>query len=783
MLTTARRCLRHWATAALAVMLAAPAGAQVSTDFHSPPRLDINPPAKARVEAIRFDAGFIETNSGLGVFARGRADYSPSRNPNLTLYAQRLAYEKAVLDAKRRLVQLIDGSSVEARTALAESAENFQSDVIAAMSARTNIEQRIDSVSSGFLAGVVVLSMDDRPERGRVEVALASSPRTLGRRYAVSSQVAYTDSLEEAQRLILEDIAAMQVPPAGGRVITDPMTGDTAWIAFGSAPVLSSGNAKLTASSQNHARRRADLDAQKNLVAMLSGEDLTVSSSMSDEFEEVIRQSDALAATDEKVAVFGENIDRTVAAFADQQTAELVVEGRVPAGSRQVSGFSKSDEWVYHAYVYSARRPALVKGSPDTPAPSREAPPRRASRNAKPDYSTPRSRGRDCPPAKSENASVVRAHGAGPTLDAALQRALRDAVMQINGAALQSSQRYHSEFTYHFDTQGERIDADDESAEHIRVRTGGFVSSYQVVDQGARNTERYVEICAEIPEWSPGWRPGKPTIAVIPFEPPRVSSTEPRPSSPQAIVNTFTSQANSLLIAEDIFRVVDRDTDEDIDRELDRILSRWSRGDMPAQELASIGNLLGADYLLLTVFNEIRFTESTHPIPGRGSRRERRERLSVDASIRIVRTATGEVVAEAPFAQTLGGPELDNVARSEGGRLGPRLLMGARIAARDAAVPAAIEAYRMSEWARQDMVILHVVGDRIVFRAGDAPLRRGQIVTLREPIKGAAVTLAIAEAEIVDIAADGSVTARLLRSESIPPGRIRKGIQCVPQPG
>jgi len=768
-------------TALVCAVIAPSAAAQTWDDFARAPELDPQNPGPILGPAFDVEAGFIQTPSGLGVIARGQARYdAASPNRQLALYRQRLAFLRALLDAKRTMLRFLEGATLDARTALAESAETHDSPLLSTLAARTDLDRRIESAAAGVLAGVVVLDMNDDPARGIVTVRLVSSPRTQGLRHAASPDTIYTDNIEQAEQAILDQIARGLTPPGGAAAITNPMTGETALIGYGAAPIADAPAGRAGDFARRSSRTRAALLARRNLVAAMTGERIETTETLAEDFTQTIedaRRFDAQHAGPSITERLGPNAPVSIAELRTDQTTELTVEGELPPGTRELSGPTGDGDWHFHAAIYTLQREPLPL--PDAHAPVSAPEPRATpAPEPLPIVDTPPS---PCEPAADGSAEVVRAEGEGRTHADAVRDALRSAVLQLNGAAIDANQRYREEFEHTFSDDNTQAAGSALTEDDITVSTGGFVTGFDILARSrtAAGVHR-VEICARVPRWTEDWRPGKPTIAVIVPDPLTYRSSEPGRPTPDAVAGALASRLNTLLLESGSFRVIDRTSARVADRELDRIAARVRDGRMAPTELTNLGQQLGADLVTIAQFNHLEHEIRRVPIPGQGNRTETRERLIIDLSVRVVETATGRVVEDQAISRTLTGADLDRLARQEGLRSAKPLLLAATYAAREGAVAAALRALCVTGSA-EPVTIAHLSGDTAVLRASPChPLAPGDRLAVRTPVADAGVTMRVATLTVTDVAPDGSVTARIANDRHLSPDYLRVGLRCDP---
>ncbi|MGA1225431.1 MAG: hypothetical protein ACO31E_12810, partial [Phycisphaerales bacterium] len=169
----------------------------------------------------------IGTSAGIGFVATGSVRYTwNAKNPDLALLEQRWASIEAFLKAKRELAQYLNGLSSEGKIALAKETATVMNEEYTASNVSKTAEQQASDVISAMLRGAVIYDYDDDPEKGRVTVSVVVTPRTMGAVRNMDATTVTAESLQSGLQHVLTEIKAGVVPPAGGRTIVIPETGE-----------------------------------------------------------------------------------------------------------------------------------------------------------------------------------------------------------------------------------------------------------------------------------------------------------------------------------------------------------------------------------------------------------------------------------------------------------------------------------------------------------------------------------------------------------------------------
>lgn len=245
--------------------------------------------------------------------------------------------------------------------------------------------------------------------------------------------------------------------------------------------------------------------------------------------------------------------------------------------------------------------------------------------------------------------------GRGSTREKAVLLALESAVGQVNGLALKSNTAYNETFK-RFLSNTETADeiATDRQTDWV-TESDGIIHAYRVRDELKEGNDFVVEACVDVMVYRPSWRPGPPTLGVIPFD----SRGDNGPGlSGKQLSDAAVAEMNGSFVREGRFRVVDRATMDRVFEEQARIRDWVASGQAQQAEAITLGNLLGADYLLIMQLHDL--NASRERVYNSVLRADETQRsMSVTMSAKIVSTGTGELIWASPLlSRAFGSREI-----------------------------------------------------------------------------------------------------------------------------
>lgn len=250
-------------------------------------------PEAGGCEQIKFPSGFGWVSTGVSI-------YSVMPNKTATITAQRLAYQKAYLQAKKSLAESLFGLSTTGKEQLASEMKTIIQSDDAVANTKEELSEAITESVKGLLRGYVVYNVNDKQEKetGTVTVTIVTTPKTMGKCGRVDPSAVSTESMRDGLNHVLTELSSGLLPPVGGKAITVPKTGELAFIGFGSAVVMDNQNAAVRAKLALQAQKVATMRARSALCGIILGDDISAQSSFDESTKEVVKQYDEMEKDD-----------------------------------------------------------------------------------------------------------------------------------------------------------------------------------------------------------------------------------------------------------------------------------------------------------------------------------------------------------------------------------------------------------------------------------------------------------------------------------------------------
>jgi hypothetical protein len=302
----------------------------------------------------------IQTGSGMGFVATGDGSYTKNLpNRNAAREAHRQAYVAAHMRAKKNLAQALRGLPLEAKERLAEEAFNQDTAQDSFDSRSSRYQEEIIQAVEATLRGFVTYSVYDDGD-GLVYVSIVTTPKIRQATQAIYEGALDATSLGAGMKSISRELESGLLPPVGGRIITVPETGEVALVSFGSSLVHQDNTGQSTGQDKLTAGRRAKAQADKAMVALMTGDAFIweygyyrEQESTSTNFEEVVTDTDLIGPAQESTKKLLEQRKETfLSVIRDKEAAASAVKGLVPQGTNSKTWYSQ-DGWCYVANVYT----------------------------------------------------------------------------------------------------------------------------------------------------------------------------------------------------------------------------------------------------------------------------------------------------------------------------------------------------------------------------------------------------------------------------------------------
>ena len=228
-----------------------------------------NIPAGDGCEQIRFPSGF-------GWVSSGTSTYKAMPNKAASLTAQRLAYQKAYLQARNNLARTLYGLSTAGKTKLASEIVTLTSDTDSMVNASDLTSESVTEKVNGMLRGYVLYDLKDeqKDSYGVVTVTIVATPKTMNAAARVDSNGISADSVRDGVKEVLAELSSSLLPPVGGKTIL-ARTGELAYVGFGSAIVKENPDPALSARLALDAQKMAAMRARSALCGIIIGDDIS----------------------------------------------------------------------------------------------------------------------------------------------------------------------------------------------------------------------------------------------------------------------------------------------------------------------------------------------------------------------------------------------------------------------------------------------------------------------------------------------------------------------------
>jgi len=318
---------------------------------------------KTRQEYSQVGAVEIHFPSGIGIVATGAGHYRTMQNPTATSMARRQAYVIAYTEAKKNLVETLDGSSVEAKTELRQQYESISTPVRDMTNLATDTDEAIKQVIEGMIRGFAVYEVVDDVDTHTVYVTLVSTPRTAAGVSRPGPDVMVTADAIAGLNQVIAEVRAGVIPPVGTRIIMNPKTNETIVIGFGSAVIGRDDNQAIQAKKNIVAQKIAALRSKDALISLLGSDRIEHKTAFDESMSDQVKQFEKLQEGDPIAKATGASarqLAKVQQVFEarnrlDEETTS-VRRGVLPPGVATRTWFDGKHEWAYSMSVYS---PAL----------------------------------------------------------------------------------------------------------------------------------------------------------------------------------------------------------------------------------------------------------------------------------------------------------------------------------------------------------------------------------------------------------------------------------------
>lgn len=364
----------------------------------------MNAAVEANIETIKEEprkaskspeigARWVKFGSGRGVLATGAGSYQEHPNPTAGLIAQRNAYVVAYTNAKAAMVKQVGELSSVGENIVNDIATQIVSSDATEQESNSVTEENIAQAGQAILKGYVTYSVQEleskqSPSTREVYVSIASSPKTLtaAQRSGAIQQAA---DLAAGIQNVLDELKQGIVPPVGGRVVTVPSSGKTAFIGFGSAIVTPARNPALAAKNKLTAQKIADARAYDALTGILAGDETVWRTGIKSKVDASFAETERYAMDNSEPDTAIATIEAARQAFTSErthtETVQSIRRGILPPGIQRNGWIDDDGNWALTMVAYYPDMTAAVRkfaermSSADLLRGSRESNSRRAA--------------------------------------------------------------------------------------------------------------------------------------------------------------------------------------------------------------------------------------------------------------------------------------------------------------------------------------------------------------------------------------------------------------------
>ena len=265
-------------------------------------------------------------------------------------------------------------------------------------------------------------------------------------------------------------------------------------------------------------------------------------------------------------------------------------------------------------------------------------------------------------PARSETI-IVEAQGNGSSQSNAISSALIAAIEQVSGAKIETNSNIRQELSSVSNGSERKTDLYEKQQIEVFRQTGGIVRSYDVISiENSGDGSFSALLRVSIERYS---TPGLPTgdrrriVVVLP--------TNLVDASPAELA-LLRDALNSYLVESRRFAVLDRENDSAYRKEMDLLHSP----DVPIEETVRVGQMIGADYLLLSQIRELKATsrEEVKPIT-RDKVTRKNAKLSCD--FKVIEVASRQIKWSGQAAAEVAG-DREAAVRAAASEIGEKVV-------------------------------------------------------------------------------------------------------------
>ncbi|MBQ7154375.1 MAG: hypothetical protein IJR85_02330 [Synergistaceae bacterium] len=210
--------------------------------------------------------------------------------------------------------------------------------------------------------------MYDDFENGLVYVTIVSTPKTRGAFSSVIDTTIAAENINAGINAVLAELQSGLMPLVGGRIVEDPVTGEIAFVGFGSAVVRQTNNPAMKVQLLRTAQASARLRAEDALCGIIVGDVTRGMTQLDEQTRESMTScvnaeaqdpmNGYAASADIEEAEKAQNEFRTNMQFS--QTIETARRGILPQGVGRRAWIDDEGAFAYAVAIY---RPSMTNAA------------------------------------------------------------------------------------------------------------------------------------------------------------------------------------------------------------------------------------------------------------------------------------------------------------------------------------------------------------------------------------------------------------------------------------
>ena len=238
----------------------------------------------------------------------------------------------------------------------------------------------------------------------------------------------------------------------------------------------------------------------------------------------------------------------------------------------------------------------------------------------------------------------------------AIKDGLVQAISQVNGLQM-SSQTSSSMVSFETVKDGDETFASSSSfQEKVKQSTKGVIQSWQIISVGKNQGEMFeAKLNVNVSKLQLSSELKRMRFVVSPV---KINNQIKDRSSAKSFEKKFNSQLRSMLIKSNRFALLDRKNSKEIDKEINFIKGSNVR----IEELAKLGNKVGADYIIVTSLQNINNKTIKTKLMGETISTKQSE---IDLTISIVDIATSQIIFSDSMSLSQAGGSLSKFSKFE----------------------------------------------------------------------------------------------------------------------